>query len=146
MVWRLFRNRLVTKDNLERRHIIPHGASLCVIGCGGVETARHLFLSYPVFAPLRSLIRSWVETSSAYPFMLPDYFLQFVYSAGGSRARRFFMQLFWLCCIWVVGHERNNIIFKSKESTVLQLFEKVKIHSLWWMKAYNVNIGLNSHM
>jgi hypothetical protein len=24
--------------------------------------------------------------------------------------------------------------------------EKLKVHSLWWVKAYNVNIGLNSHM
>ncbi|GAU16203.1 hypothetical protein TSUD_298350 [Trifolium subterraneum] len=32
--WRLLRNRLPTKDNLVRRHIIPQGAHLCVAGCG----------------------------------------------------------------------------------------------------------------
>jgi hypothetical protein len=46
----------------------------------------------------------------------------------------------------MVWHERNNKIFKAKESTVLQMLEKVKVHSLWWMKAYNMNIGLNSHL
>jgi hypothetical protein len=45
-------------------------------------------------------------------------------------------------------HEQNNRVFKAKESTILQLLEleKLKVHSLWWVKAYNVNIGLNSHM
>ncbi|GAU43501.1 hypothetical protein TSUD_92120 [Trifolium subterraneum] len=37
--WRLLRNRLPTKDNLVRRHIIPQGAHLCVAGCGVPETA-----------------------------------------------------------------------------------------------------------
>jgi hypothetical protein len=144
--WRLLRNRLPTKDNLVRRHIILPDATLCVTGCGGVETAHHLFLSCPVFAPLWSLVRSWVGISSADPLVLQDHFVQFTYSAGGSRARRSFMQLLWLCCIWVIWHERNNRIFKAKESTVLQLLEKVQVHSLWWMKAYNVNLGINAHM
>jgi hypothetical protein len=104
MVWRLLRNKLPTKDNLVRRHIIPPDANMCVTGCGSVETAHHLFLSCPVFAPLWSLVRSWIGTSSADPLMLHDHFLQFTYSASGSRARRSFMQLLWLCCIWVIWH------------------------------------------
>jgi hypothetical protein len=62
--------------------------------------------------------------------VLHDHFRQFVYSAGGSQARRFFMQLFWLCGILVVWPERNNRIFKAKESTVLQMLEKVNVHSI----------------
>jgi hypothetical protein len=84
--------------------------------------------------------------SSADPLVLHDQFLQFTYSVGGSRAHRFFMQLLWICCIWVIWHERNNRIFKAKESTVLQLLERVKVHSLWWMQAYNINIGINLHV
>ncbi|KAK2401108.1 hypothetical protein QL285_050730 [Trifolium repens] len=146
MAWRLLRNRLPTRDNLVRRHIIASDAQLCVTGCGGVETAHHMFLSCPIFAPLWHLIRSWIGTFAADPFLLQDHFVQFVYSIGGTRACRSFLQLLWLYSIWVVWHERNNRIFKAKESTVLQLFEKVKVHSLLWMKTNNANIGLNSHM
>ncbi|GAU37503.1 hypothetical protein TSUD_275550 [Trifolium subterraneum] len=32
--WGLLRNRLPTKDNLVRRHIISQGAHLCMAGCG----------------------------------------------------------------------------------------------------------------
>jgi hypothetical protein len=67
---RLLCNRLPTKDNLVRRHIIYHDAGLCVTGYGGVETAYHLFLSCLVFAPLWSLVRSWVGVSSADPLYI----------------------------------------------------------------------------
>jgi hypothetical protein len=46
----------------------------------------------------------------------------------------------------MVWQEINGCIFKAKESTVLQLLEKVKVYSLWWMKTYNENIGINSHI
>ncbi|MCH93831.1 kinesin-like protein, partial [Trifolium medium] len=103
----------------------------------GVETAQHLFLTCPVFAPLWSLIRTWVDIFSVDPFLLQDHFVQFTHSAGGPRARRSFLQLLWLCCIWVVWHERNSRIFKAKKSTVHQMLDKIKAHSLWLMKAFN---------
>jgi hypothetical protein len=34
----------------------------------------------------------------------------------------------------------------AKESTGPQMLENVKVHSLWWMEAYNINLGLSSHM
>jgi hypothetical protein len=36
----------------------------------------------------------------------------------------------------------NFFIFLQKH----QMLDNVKCHSLWWLKAYNVNLGLNSHM
>jgi hypothetical protein len=78
---------------------------------------------------LWGLVRYWVGISSADPLQFQDHFVQFVHSAGVSRARRSFMQLFWLCCIWVVWQEQNSRIFKANESSVLQMLEKVKVHS-----------------
>jgi len=40
----------------------------------------------------------------------------------------------------------NNKVFKIKENTIHQMLDKVKLHSFWWWKAYNVNLGLNSHV
>jgi hypothetical protein len=146
LAWWLLRNRLPTRDNLVRRHIIEPNAHFCVTGCGSEETAQHLFLSCPVFTPLWGQLRSWVGFSSVDPMSIQDHFVQFSHSIGGSRARRSFLQLLWLCSIWVIWHERNSRIFKAKESTVLQMLEKVKVNSLWWMKTCNMNIGVNSHL
>jgi hypothetical protein len=84
LAWRLLRNRLPTRDNLVRRHIITPDSQLCVTGCGGVETVHHLFLSCLVFASLWHLIRGWVDTSTTDLYQLQDHFIQFVYSAGGT--------------------------------------------------------------
>ncbi|MCH86299.1 hypothetical protein A2U01_0007153, partial [Trifolium medium] len=53
-----------------------------------------------------------------------EHFVQFIHSSGGLRARRSFLQLIWLCSIWVVWNEWNNRIFKAKESTVHQMLDK----------------------
>jgi len=38
----------------------------------------------------------------------------------------------------MVWNERNNIIFNNIQTTIDQLLEKVKFHSLWRLKANNV--------
>ena len=41
--WRLFRDRLPTKDNLLRGSVITTDLRLCVAGCGYEESVAHLF-------------------------------------------------------------------------------------------------------
>ncbi|GAU44008.1 hypothetical protein TSUD_349400 [Trifolium subterraneum] len=50
--WRLLRDRLRTKTNLVTRGIITSEAQACVAGCGGTETAQHLFISCSIFGSL----------------------------------------------------------------------------------------------
>jgi len=51
LAWRLLRNRLPTKDNLVTRDIISQDSQMCMTGCGGLEMAHHLFISYPCVRP-----------------------------------------------------------------------------------------------
>jgi hypothetical protein len=111
LVWRLLRYRLPTKTNLVSRGILAPEFHDCVTGCGGIETARHLFLSCSTFGSLWALVRSWIGFSAVDAFSLTDHFVQFTYSAGGLRARRSFLQLVWLACVWVVWNERNLLVF-----------------------------------
>ncbi|MCI28010.1 70 kDa peptidyl-prolyl isomerase, partial [Trifolium medium] len=50
--WRLLLDRLPTKAILVTRGIITSDAHYCVPGCGGVESAQHLFLSCSFFDSL----------------------------------------------------------------------------------------------
>jgi len=52
IAWRLICDRLPTKANLVARGMLGHDAQLCVVGCGEVETAQHLFVSCPIFSEL----------------------------------------------------------------------------------------------
>ncbi|MCI30393.1 70 kDa peptidyl-prolyl isomerase, partial [Trifolium medium] len=85
--WRLLRDRLPTKANLVTRGIISMEAHFCVAGCGGIESAQHLFFTCGTFGSLWSSVRSWIGFSSVDPQNPSDHFIQFVDSASGRRAR-----------------------------------------------------------
>jgi hypothetical protein len=62
-VWRLFRNRLPTKDNLFRRGILNNGSRMCASGCGSLETLNHLFLHCSIFGAVWYYIYCWLGIS-----------------------------------------------------------------------------------
>jgi len=73
---------------------------------------------------------SGVETNN-----VGEHFHQFIHYLGYSKARRSFLQLLWLLCVWLVWNERNNKLFNNTETPIEQLLDKVKFHLLWWLKA-----------
>ncbi|KAK2449543.1 hypothetical protein QL285_008734 [Trifolium repens] len=127
--WRLLRDRLPTKSNLVARDIITSENQLCVSGCGGIESAQHLFLSCSIFGSLWALVRYWIGFSTAGTHTLTAHFVQFTYSAGGLRARRSFLQLIWLVCVWVLWNEGNHHLFSDTTCPIPILLEKVKMFS-----------------
>ena len=143
--WRLLRDRLPTKSNLVARGIISPEAHFCVSGCGGIETAQHIFLSCSTFASLWGLVRSWIGFSAVDAHAHPDHFVQFTFSAGGLRARRSFLQLIWLACTWIVWNERNQRLFRNAENSVHHLLGKVKMFSFRWLRTTNATLGINLH-
>jgi len=116
---------LPTKGNLIAHSITSHENQLCVTGFGEIEIAEHLFLSCPFLTSLWSFVRVWLGISSTDLYHLQDHLIQFVYSSGGSRVRRFVLQLVWLCCVWDLWNERNNRTFKNKECFIHHLLDKV---------------------
>ncbi|XP_039688726.1 uncharacterized protein [Medicago truncatula] len=144
--WRLIRDRLPTKSNLAYRGILNSEACLCVSGCGLLEDARHLFLSCSFFGSLWSLVRSWIGFDGVDHCDISNHCAHFAFYTGGLKARRSFLQLIWLLTMWVIWNERNNKIFKQKESSLVQLLDKVKYHSLWWLKANKVVFVFDDQM
>jgi hypothetical protein len=137
------RDRLSTKTNLVACGIISTEAHFCVSDCGGGESARHLFLTCSTFGFLWALVRSWIGFSATDTHILPDHFVQFTYSAGGLRARRSFLQLILLACVWIVWNERNHRLFRNAASLVPHLLDKIKMLSFRWLKTMNVTLISN---
>jgi hypothetical protein len=144
-VWRLLRDRLPTKTNLVARGIISPEAHFCVAGCDDIESAQHLFLSCGTFGSLWGLVRSWIGFSAVDTHTIPDHFVQFTYSAGGFRARRSFLQLIWLACVWVIWNERNHRLFNNAASPMTLLLDKIKMFSYRWLKTTTVTLATNYH-
>jgi len=89
--WRIFHNRLPTKENLFRRGIFQHDAQMCVTGCGLVESYVHLFLHFNVFGQVWQLVRHWFGVSSVDPATVVDHFHQFGTSSCLANCKCSFM-------------------------------------------------------
>ncbi|CAJ2641817.1 unnamed protein product [Trifolium pratense] len=145
LAWRLLRDRLPTRVNLVTRRVLPPTAHMCVFGCGEAESAHHLFISCGFVGSLWDLVRSWIDIPLVDFGSLRDHFIQFTSSAGGSRARRSFLQLIWLACVWVVWTERNHRLFRGSADTPHILMDKIKLFSFRWLKSTSITLALNYH-
>jgi hypothetical protein len=144
-VWRLLRDRLPTKTNMVTRSIISPEVHCCMSGCGGIESAQHLFLACITFGSLWALVHCWIGFSAADAHIFPDHFAQFASSVGGLRVRRSFLQLIWFAFVWVVWNERNNRLFCNATSLVHHLLDKVNMFSFRWLKTTNVTLVSKYH-
>jgi len=144
-VWRLLRNRLPTKDNLVRRHVLHHSTFTCISGCGELETAKHLFLYCDIFGSLWSHIWCWLHICSVMPCDIRHHFTHFTTMAGLPRFTYSFLKIIWCAFVWVLWKERNNRVFQLTDSTIATLVEKVKLHSFLWLKSKQGTFSYSYH-
>jgi len=55
-VWRILRNRILTKDNLVRRGVLSSTDMSCALGCDCTESVTHIFLQCTLSADLWPLV------------------------------------------------------------------------------------------
>jgi hypothetical protein len=137
-VWRLLRNRLPTKDNLVRRQVVQTTDTTYITGCGGLETATHLFLHSDIFNSLWCYVWQWLHISSVPPGDIRQHFIQFTSMAGLPRFTHSFMKIIWFASVWVLWKEMNNRVFQNTVSPSV-LVEHVKLNSFLWLKSKQVN-------
>ncbi|RHN73277.1 putative reverse transcriptase domain-containing protein [Medicago truncatula] len=143
--WRLLHDCLPTKSNLIYRGVISPDAGLCVSGYGALESAQHLFLSCSSFASLWLMVRDWIGFVGVDTNDLFDHFVQFVHTTVGSKATKYFLQLIWLLCVWVLWTERNNRCFNNHVTPLPRLLDKVKYLSLGWLKVRKVSFMFDTN-
>jgi len=97
--WRLFRDRLPTKDNLCRRHVIDIEAQSCVGRCGAVETSSHLLLHCNFFGSVWNHILRWLGISSVMPFDASSHFIRFSFIGGAAKSKRSILQVIWFATV-----------------------------------------------
>jgi len=86
--WRLFRDRLSTKDNLFRRGVLDQNTLECVAACGSAKSSTQLLLHCNIFGSVWHFIHKWLDISVVVPQSLPEHFIQFSYLGGSSKARQ----------------------------------------------------------
>jgi len=139
------RDRLPTKDNLYRRNVVGVDDQLCVGGCGEVETSSHLFLHCNVFGSVWNHIYRWINVATVMPCDASSLFHQFIFMGGAAKSRRFILQVIWCATLWEIWKERNNRILKNKNSSILQVVDKIKSSTFMWLKGKYVCLPSNYH-
>lgn len=143
--WRLFRDRLPTKDNLFRRHVITFDAQNCAGECGEMETSSHLFLHCDFFRSVWTLILRWLGVYSVKPSDAPSHFKQFSFLGGVAKSKQNILQAIWFATVWEIWKERNNRIFNVKICSIQQVVDKIKSTTFMWLKGKYINLPLNYH-
>jgi len=145
IAWRLFRDRLPTKDNLLRRGVIPFDSWLCVAGCNSVETSTHLFLHCSTFGMVWQFLLRWLGFSTTLPLGVVDHFNQFSFDGGNVKARGAILQVIWFATTWEIWKERNNMVFNGKDSSIPQVVDKIKSLAYKWLKEKYPSLPFNYH-
>jgi len=143
--WRMFRERLPTKDNLLHRGVITFDYRLCLAGCNSVETTIHLFLHCPTFGSVWQYLLRWLGFSTALPLGVIDHFNQFSSDNGTVKGRRAILQVICLATTWEIWKERNNRLFNGKQTSILQVVDKIKSLAFMWLKEKHPTLPFNLH-
>ncbi|GLT79032.1 hypothetical protein SLA2020_505420 [Shorea laevis] len=132
--WRLFLNRLATKENLCKRGIVVTGED---VGCGlcheGVEQLHHIFCECKGVWSVWMKVLDWWGLQSALPNDIFSLAESVVYGIGGEILKELGALIF-LVGAWFVWYWRNIKMFKTASMTETQLLESIQAKSFLWLK------------
>jgi len=142
-VWRLFLNRLATKDNLRTRHVLDVSQVPCAASCGAVEDRDHLFFKCDHYGCLWLLISHWLGIDTVLHGNLYAHSYQFCALGGFSKNSRTTFSIIWISTLFVIWKDRNDRIFDNNFVQLTGLLEKVKLQTYWWLKANYMTFDFN---
>jgi len=107
--WRLLQNKIPTRSNLVRRHVLQPNGNFCVGGCGTIETTYHLFIGCDIFRSVWHLVCHWLDISFVYPGWVNDHIFSLLIWRVYRDLHIFILRLFGLL---LLGQ------FRRKETTM----------------------------
>lgn len=143
--WRLLQDRIPTRSNLVRQHVLQSIDNVCVSGCGSAETTDHLFRGCDLFGSASYLVCQWLGVPSVFPGSDTYHYFQFIHLAGLPQCTHSYLKVIWLACSWANWKERNNCVFKNVVLDPFSIVDKVKLTSFLWLSSHLVPIAFGFH-
>jgi hypothetical protein len=141
LAWRLFQNRLPTKENLRRRGININSSFFCVGGCGELESEDHLFFNCPILSMAWKEIARWLGISVAFVKGGYDHFLMFKGLISGRTKVKERLGILWLSTVDAIWKARNAMIFNNANFNWERVVEDIKVSSWKILKARDKNFS-----
>ncbi|XP_058776656.1 uncharacterized protein LOC131650976 [Vicia villosa] len=135
--WRLFHNRLQTRDELAKRCVLSGALNLaCPLCLGFEETHTHLFLSCRVAAEVWKFIMEWVGVNLNPTILsIPEHFLRFHSGVCRRDRNNLCSIIIWLSVVRAIWLVRNNIVFNGRGKGSREIFFMAKLLTWDWFYA-----------
>ncbi|KAL5170075.1 putative ribonuclease H protein [Glycine soja] len=129
--WRIFKNRLPTKDNLRRRHVVllSFNCPLCDME---EESVGHVMYSCIKTRHIWWEALGWVNRVGPFPLEPRYHFQQFCYwSRKTSVEKRW--QVLWIALSMTIWKHRNSLIFKNQTFSSEKVMDEALFHTWSWL-------------
>ncbi|GLT55821.1 hypothetical protein SLA2020_289090 [Shorea laevis] len=133
LIWRLFLNRLPTKENLLIRGVNQITNPDCVFCGAHLEEVNHIFVKCRWSQQLWSRICYWW----GYSFVSPDNALAMLHQLSSlqiPRKARSCWKLTISATVWAIWFNRNNIVFGKQYWDENRLIDLVQTKTFSWIK------------
>ncbi|KAJ4813298.1 RNA-directed DNA polymerase (reverse transcriptase)-related family protein [Rhynchospora pubera] len=122
----LFNNRLLTQQQLQRRHISP-GSPCVLCSSQAFEDSLHLFFQCPFVNEVWNSIRLVLHAPPLVVSHSVGESLVSSFMALGSDAR---LRIWLAVTLWYVWTERNNVVFRRSPSSAAATVAKISQEAL----------------
>jgi hypothetical protein len=130
-VWQLFLDRVPTRVNLCRRHVLHIDESGCVLCAGARETAGHLFMHCNFAAQIWYEICRWLGVDIALPREPMTLYGMLLCSGRNKKIKKGFSTV-GMTAVWVIWRIRNDRIFNNGNGTVAEAMDTIQRISWQW--------------
>ncbi|GKV18280.1 hypothetical protein SLEP1_g28685 [Rubroshorea leprosula] len=132
--WRMFLNRLTTKENLCKRGIVLSGDDAgCVFCHEGVEQLHHILCGCKRICLVWMKVLGWWEIQSVLPNDMFSLVESVVFGISGGVLKDL-EALMFLVTAWFIWYWRNMYVFRTEVMPEKQLFKSIQAKSFLWLK------------
>ncbi|XP_058782282.1 uncharacterized protein LOC131656637 [Vicia villosa] len=135
LVWRIWQNRIPSRDNLVSIGILVASQNSCPYGCGSEENVSHIFFECLLAWIAWSEVLRWLDFISVSHNSAVQNFVQFAGLSSGGRVIIERFCVIWFACIWVIWKRRNEKIFRNSENSSSVCLEDIEMLSWRWLRA-----------
>ncbi|XP_058756337.1 uncharacterized protein LOC131629577 [Vicia villosa] len=137
--WRLFRNRLPTREMLVSRGVVlPLVNSFCIFCGNDMETMHHLFFRCGVVKKIWSEIEFSVGKSNSFFDECFSHFMEWhsFFDVNMVKVRK--LGIIWLATIWAIWLVRNGVCFRDDPWNVNNTVWNIKLLAWKWSFCGNI--------
>ncbi|KAF1894861.1 hypothetical protein Lal_00022355 [Lupinus albus] len=133
--WRLFQNRIPTKDALLKRGVpLTNGGGLSCAFCNDhPESTNHLFSSCNLSYSVWQLIYKWLNISIVLPLNPSDHFTHHLGLVKNRKCWKTWSVIL-IATIWALWLARNDLIFNNINPSINKILDSAKVKSWLWIK------------